>query len=125
MKKMLLLMAGAVLFVSGWMMGAQKYEKPKSLLHIVTIRWKEGATAAQKTAALKGVETMASQIPGVTRVWTKGIKVQGEGYTDAFVMEFADAAAFKAYADHQAHKEWEKIYLPIRGESTTHDVTNP
>jgi hypothetical protein len=116
--------AAALIFGSGLMVGANKFGKPKSILHVVTISWKDGTTAAQKKAALSGVETMAGEIPGVKNVWTKGIKVQGEGFSDAFVMEFQDQKSFDAYADAPSHKEWEKIYLPIRGRSTTHDITN-
>ena len=36
----------------------------------------------------------------------------------------ADEAALKAYADSPAQKEWYKIYIPIREESTTFDITN-
>jgi hypothetical protein len=39
-------------------------------------------------------------------------------------MEFADEAALKAYTDSPAQKEWYEIYLPIRDESTTFDITN-
>ena len=39
-------------------------------------------------------------------------------------MEFVDEAALKAYTDSDAQKEWYKVYLPIRGESTTFDITN-
>jgi len=60
---------------------------------------------------------------GITRVWVKSIKVQGDK-THAFVMEFADEAALKAYTGSAAQKEWYQIYLPIREESTTFDITN-
>jgi hypothetical protein len=45
-------------------------------------------------------------------------------FTDAFVMEFEDDAAFKAYDNHPAHRAWEKVYTPVRGRSSTHDITN-
>jgi hypothetical protein len=53
----------------------------------------------------------------------KAIKVQGTA-THAIVMEFADEAALKAYSGSDAQKEWYKVYLPIRGKSTTFDITN-
>jgi hypothetical protein len=90
----------------------------------VTIRWKADANADQKKAALEAVDKMAGKVPGITNVWTKGIKVQGEGYSDAFVIEFRDKSAFDAYADNPAHKEFESAYLPVRDRSTTHDITN-
>jgi hypothetical protein len=39
-------------------------------------------------------------------------------------MEFESKAAFDAYTTSEAHKAWEKTYLPIREESHTQDVTN-
>lgn len=128
MRKTMLLGTAAVIFSAGVMVGAKKYEKPKSVIHVVTLYWKDGATAAQKKAALDGVEKMASEIEGLDRVWLKSIKVQGDagGKTleSAFVMEFKDQAALDAYANHPAHKAWEKVYIPVRGESRTHDITN-
>ena len=125
MKKMMLIATAAILvFGAGLLVGANRFSKPKSVLHIVTVKWKADATAAQKDAVLKGVEKMAGEIPGVKNVWMDTIKVQGAGFNNVFVMEFADAAAFKVYADHAAHKEWEAVYLPIRETSTTHDATN-
>ena len=125
MKKLILIATAAILvFGTGLLVGANRFGKPKSILHIVTVKWKAGSTAAQQTAALKGVEKMAGEIPGVKNVWMDTLKVQGDGYNAVFVMEFENAAAFKAYADHAAHKEFEAVYLPVRGESTTHDATN-
>jgi hypothetical protein len=116
--------AAALLFAGGVAVGANKYSKPKSILHVVTVKWKDDATAEQKQAAIDGVEKMAADVPGITRVWTKPLKVQGEGFTGAFVMEFADQAAFDKYVNTPAHKAWEKVYLPVRGESRTHDISN-
>ncbi|MEO6567469.1 MAG: hypothetical protein ABIO94_01800 [Opitutaceae bacterium] len=39
-------------------------------------------------------------------------------------MEFADQAALAAYTDSPAQKKWPEVYLPIREESTTFDITN-
>ena len=99
-----------------------KFGQPKSILHVITVQWKADSTAQQRQAAIDGVKTMASQIPGVTNVWLKTIKVQGKDAV--IVMEFKDQAAFDAYAAHPAHKKWEEIYLPIRAQSLTHDITN-
>lgn len=117
--------AGAVLlFAAGIVTGANRFGQPKSVLHVVTVRWKADSTEQQRQGAIQGVARMASEIPGIKNVWTKTLKVQGENFNAAFVMEFSDEAAFKAYADAPAHREWEKLYLPIRDRSTTHDITN-
>ena len=122
MKKLILTLATASLLT----LGAAKLSAqtaPATIVHLVTVSWKPGTTPAQIQAALDGVKALPDQFPGITHVWIKSIKVQG-GKANAFVMEFADAAAFKAYTDSPAQKEWYKTYLPIRGESTTFDITN-
>lgn len=113
-----------LLFGAGILVGANKFGQPKSVLHIVTVRWKADSTEAQRQAAIQGVAKMAGETPGIKNVWLKTLKVQGDNYNAAFVMEFQDENAFKAYADAPAHKEWEKVYLSVRDRSTTHDVTN-
>ncbi|HMX26880.1 MAG TPA: Dabb family protein [Blastocatellia bacterium] len=106
----------------GIAIGQGKFGQPKSVLHIVTVKWKEGTTAEQRQKAIDGVKTLASKYPGITNVWLKPLKVQG---TDAvFVMEFKDEAALKAYVDTAAQKEWYDVYIPVRGQSQTHDITN-
>jgi len=121
-RKTLLICATATVFALGVVAGQNKFGQPKSILHIITVQWKADSTPEQRQAAIDGVKTMASQIPGITNVWLKKIKVQGKD--NAIVMEFKDQAAFDAYVDHPAHKKWEEIYLPIRDQSSTHDITN-
>jgi len=121
-RKILLLCATATVLALGVAAGQNKFGQPKSILHIITVQWKADSTPEQRQAAIDGVKTMASQIPGVTNVWLKTIKVQGKDAV--IVMEFKDQAAFDAYTNHPAHKKWEEIYLPIRELSNTHDITN-
>jgi Stress responsive A/B Barrel Domain len=121
-RKILLLCATATVLALGVVAGQNKFGQPKSILHIITVQWKADSTPEQRQAAIDGVKTMASQIPGITNVWLNKIKVQGKD--NVIVMEFKDQAAFDAYVDHPAHKKWEEIYLPIREQSQTHDITN-
>lgn len=102
---------------------------PKSVIHVVTVKWKDDAKPEQIQAALDAVKAMPAKYPGMTRVWTRALKVQNqEGavkkVTHAFVMEFSSEEALKGYTDSEAQKEWYKTYLPIRDRSTTHDITN-
>jgi len=112
------------LFGTGALIGANNFGKPKSVIHVVTVKWKPEATQQQIDAAIAGVEKVAADYSGIKNVWVKTLKVQGEGYKNAFVMEFASEDALKKYAESPAQKEWYKVYLPIRAESTTHDITN-
>jgi uncharacterized protein (DUF1330 family) len=122
MKTLLLTVVAAVALTMGTV--EAKAKKPTTVIHVVTIKWKEGTTPEQIARALKGAETVSDTYKGITRVWTKALKVQGSGYTHAIVMEFKSEQALKDYTDSPAQKEWYEIYLPLRGESTTHDITN-
>ena len=129
----ILIAAGAVLVLLA--LGANRFNAPRSVIHVVTILWKEDSTPEQQQAALDGVKKMAGEIPGIRNVWIKTLKVQGRGkpgkdgkpgraYDSAFAIEFADQAAAERYVDHPAHLEWDKTYLAIREESTSHQITN-
>jgi len=125
---------GTLALVAGALVAANKYAAPKTVLHVVTVLWTADSTDEQRQAALDGVKKMAEEIPGIRNVWIKTLKVQGRGpsqegkpgraYNAVFAIEFENPAALDRYADHPAHRAWEKIYLPIREQSTTHDVTN-
>ena len=97
--------------------------KPKSVVHVIQVEWKSSATPDQVAKAIKGVETMS--YPGLKNVWTRPIKMQlPEGYKTIFVMEFESEQALKNYADSPAQKAWYELYMPIREESRTSDITN-
>ena len=139
MKKLLLtLLSAAILSMGAASAFAQEEQKkgkkkqamaqgsataPKTLIHVVTVAWKEGTTPEQIKAALDGAHKLPSQFNGITRVWTKTVKAQGNR-THAIVMEFTGEAALKEYAGSDAQKEWYKVYEGIREGSTTFDITN-
>ena len=118
---------GLSLFGAGALVGANQYKKPASLVHVITFKRKDGMDTPENLNKVRqATETLASECPGLTNVWMKAVKVQGpdENFKHAIVMEFKDQAAFTAYADHPSHKKWEAAYMPLRGESRTHDITN-
>lgn len=99
--------------------------KPKTVIHVITVKWKADAKPQQIEAAIKGAEALPSQYPGITRVWTKPIKKQlPEGYNHVIVMEFASEDALTKYADSAAQKKWYDVYMAVRDESRTSDITN-
>ncbi len=98
---------------------------PKTVIHVITAKWKASATPAQISKVLEVVATMPSQYSGITRVWTKPIKEQiPEGYNHIIVMEFASEDALKQYVDSPAQKKFYEVYMPIREESRTSDISN-
>lgn len=118
----LVALAATVLFLAGVLYAEHHVEKPKSVIHVVTLDWADGASKEDIQKALDGVETLAAEFDGITRVWLKSIKSQTKDA--AFVMEFKDQAALEAYAGSDAQKKWYKVYLPVRGGSVTSDITN-
>lgn len=121
MKKFLLTLIAATFLTLGVATAGET--APKSVIHVVSVKWKADATKEQIKAALDGVQALPAAYKGITHVWTNAIKVQGE-WSHVIVMEFADEAALKAYADSDAQKAWYKVYLPVRERSNTHDITN-
>src|SRR5437763_1387465 len=101
-----LFLATAAMF--GMLVGSSVFaaEMPHSIIHVITIKWKDDAKPEQIDAAIKGAQDMAKAYPGITRIWTKSLKVQGKGYKNAIVMEFANEEAFQKYAGSDAQKKW-------------------
>jgi hypothetical protein len=124
MKKSILIVVLAFGFIA-----SSLAEAPKTVIHFITVAFKADATPEKIQAALDGAQKLPSEYKGITRVWTKSLKVQNVAEakvkkTHVIAMEFVDEAALTAYADSPAQKKWYELYLPIREQSTTYDVTN-
>jgi Stress responsive A/B Barrel Domain len=107
-----------------WLVAQNRFGAPKTIVHVSLIQWKEGVSAAAKKQALDGVKEMASKIPGIKNVWTKALRVQPEGYHDAFVIEFENQAAADRYAKDPVHDAWTEAFLKIREASISPQITN-
>ncbi|HEX4949450.1 MAG TPA: Dabb family protein [Blastocatellia bacterium] len=136
-KRILLASLMIIAIALGVFAGVQKKGKggqaantpPTTLIHFITVKWKDDATEAQKQAAFAEAKAMVGKVPGLHRVWTDKVVLQtqtadGKPYDAIIAMEFTDQAALKAYTTHPASKKWYDAYMPIRQESRTHDVTN-
>lgn len=123
MQRMFLTIVAAAMLMTTGLFAADA--TPKTVIHVITVKWKPDATPAQINKALAAAATLPGQYSGITRVWTKPIKKQiPEGYSSLIVMEFASEDALKKYADSSAQKKWYEVYMPIREESRTSDITN-
>ena len=107
-----------------WVVAQNSFGTPKTIIHLSIIKWKEGVSAAEKKKVLDGVKEMAAKIPGMKNVWTKAIRVQPEGYTDAFVIEFENQAAADRYAKDPVHDTWTEAFAKIREASISPQITN-
>jgi hypothetical protein len=107
-----------------WLVAQNKFGTPRTIIHISIIQWNEGVSDADKKRVLDGVKDMAAKIPGMKNVWTKAIRVQPQGYHDAFVIEFEDQAAADRYAKDPVHDKWTEEFVKIRAGSISPQVTN-
>jgi len=107
-----------------WLAAQNRFGTPKTIIHLSVIQWKEGVSDADKKKALDGVKDMAAKIPGIKNVWTKALRVQPEGYHDAFVIEFENQAAADRYARDPAHDAWTEAFAKIREASISPQITN-
>lgn len=112
-------------FQAGVAVGQNQYGTPKTVLHVVALKWKQDSTEEQRQQAIEGIKSMASAIPGIKNVWLKAERVQPRDYNAAFAIEFESREAADAYAEHPEHEAWYEIYLPIREESRSLQITNP
>jgi len=107
-----------------WLVAQNSFGTPTTIIHVSVIQWKEGVSAADKKQVLDGVKAMAAKIPGMKNVWIKALRVQPEGYHDAFVIEFENQAAADRYAKDPAHDAWTEALNKIREASISPQITN-
>jgi hypothetical protein len=118
------LFAILAVFSAGYAAGVHRFGMPKTVLHVVIIRWKPDATPAQKKAVIDGVRQMAASIPGVRNIWIKPARMASLQWNTAFVIEFDSRAAADHYATDPAHAAWVKLEEAARLNSLNVQVTN-
>jgi hypothetical protein len=116
---------GLALFASGYLTGQNKFGQPKTIIHIVILKWNPGVSDSEKQAAMEGVKEMAAKIPGVKNIWIKAERLQPRDFSAAFAIEFQNRTAADAYAESPIHQAWEQKYTLLREASISEQVTNP
>jgi len=116
---------GVVLFASGYVAGQNRFGQPKTIIHLVEIKWNPGVTEAQKQDVINGIKEMAAKIPGIKNVWLKADRLEPRDFSWAYAIEFRDRDAADDYAESALHEAWEKRYVPLRYTSISVQVTNP
>jgi hypothetical protein len=115
----------AALFAGGYAAGQNKFGQPKTILHVVILKWNPGVSDTDKQLALEGVKAMAAKMPGIKNIWVKADRIQPRDFNAAYAIEFKDRAAADAYAESPLHEAWEKQYVTMRQASISEQVTNP
>lgn len=105
---------------------AMAAEKPKTVIHVINVKFKDDASPASIQAAIDGIYSIVGKNKGVKNVWLKPIKVQGGAakFTHCLVMEFTSEKALSDYSGSPEQVAWYKLWEPVRELSNTHDVTN-
>ena len=110
------------------LLGGQAFaaNRPKTVIHVINVKFKDDAKKEDIAAAIAAIETVAGKYKGIKNVWLNPITVQGGAskFTHVLVMEFESPDALKKYIDSPEQKEWYKLWIPVRELSNTHDVTN-
>ncbi|OJF91448.1 Dabb family protein [Pararhizobium antarcticum] len=76
--------------------------------HCVFIRFKDSVSSEERASILADIAALQSHVPGYLSV-DIGANVSpealGRGYTNAFMIDFVNAAARDAYLVHPAHEK--------------------
>lgn len=123
-KRIVLVTTLLSLSAAAWLGAQNKFGTPGTIIHVSIIQWREGVSAAEKKQVLDGVKDMGAKIPGIRNVWTKAVRVQPEGYHDAFVIEFENQAAADRYAKDPVHDKWTEMLTKLREASISPQITN-
>ncbi|TXF90327.1 beta-propeller fold lactonase family protein [Neolewinella aurantiaca] len=90
--------------------------KEKVLRHIVNLRYKDEASAAEVDAAVAMFVDLKDKIPGITDIeWGVNDSTEGasKGFTHSFVLTFKDEHAREIYLFHKAHLDLVSKIGPI------------
>lgn len=123
-RKVVLGLAGVVLFAAGCVVGQQTATTQKTLLHVFAYTPLQGSTPQDYENFKRATAGMVGKIPGLRRVWIGKLRepIPGSGgdiREFAVAMEFDDVQALRVYADHPLHREWEPVYEKVRKIGTT------
>lgn len=113
------------LFASGYVAGQNRFGQPKTIIHVVEIKWNPGVTTAQRQEILGGIKDMAGKIPGIKNIWMETDRVEPRDFNSAYAIEFQSRAAADAYAESPIHQAWVNKYVPLREASVSIQVSNP
>ena len=101
------------------------FGQPKSVIHVVIYKWKDGVSDVEKQKAFDGIKQIAAKIPGIKNVWLKTHRNQIREYDGVFAIEFTSAEAAADYAESPVHDVWSKHWQELRAASLSLQVTNP
>lgn len=117
-RSLTLLLAGALLFGAGTLVGQKMASGKKTLVHVFAFKQEAGSTPQQLDEVWAATRKMAGQIPEIKSIWMGKVLNRGDQFQYGIAMEFENREGLKKYADHPAHKEWNEVYSKVRVEGT-------
>ena len=98
---------------------AQANDGNRKLFHVVSLKFKEGASQEQIRQVEEAFAALKDKVPGVV-VMTWGTNVSPEkhdkGFTHCFVLAFDSGKDRDAYLVHPEHKAFGKVLGPVLGD---------
>lgn len=86
------------------------------LRHLVLLKFKAEAAPAEVDSTVRAFAALRESIAGVSALeWGTDVSPEGlaKGFTHAFLLSFADAAARDAYLPHPAHLAFVERLQPL------------
>jgi antibiotic biosynthesis monooxygenase (ABM) superfamily enzyme len=133
-QRMVMMASGTALFLAGAAAGAwqarsaaaqNRFGQPKTVIHLVVYKWKNTASEDDKEQALRGIKTLAAQIPGIKNIWLKTQRNQIRDFDGVYAIEFANQEAAADYAESPKHETWRKRWEELRENSLSFQASNP
>ena len=112
------------LFFSGYVAGQNRFGQPKTIIHVVEIKWNPGVSQADKQQTLQGIKDMAGKIPGIKNIWMQTDRVEPREFNAAYAIEFRTAPP-PILTPSPIHQVWVNKYVPLRAASLSIQVSNP
>lgn len=118
----LLLLAGGMLFVAGWVAGSQSAATQKTVIHAAAWTALEGMTQQQFDDFKKESAALVGQVPGLRRAWVGKLRapvtVEGVQRNYGLIVEFDDVKSKEAYsANHPS--PWYEMFGKLRQPGST------
>lgn len=75
------------------------------VVHVVLFKWKEDVTSDAIAAAVKALQALKDQIPGILEITCgRNFSERSQGFQQGLVVKFVDQAALEAYLPHPEHQ---------------------
>lgn len=114
---------GCFLFVGGWLVGQEKGDTQKTVVHCVAWTAADGVTEEGIQEFIKSTASFTKSMPGLRRAWVGPLVrpvAQGNITRNyGLVLEFDDLKSREAYTNHPSRAAWADVWSKIRTPGST------